>query len=279
MGQSYTFIAYSTNSNLSGAETAAGGQMQNMHIWGRNHIGWFDDSGSWSSNIEAEGAFVANVVLNAVNISLVGAAIYGTNGQSGQPYEVGLQLGYDNGIRTCNFDGVIYNVGNTSGGWPINATSRTSGNNKIKAVGTSPSNTTPFILNPYSSADYIEVLNYRGSSESQYSNPMPATFYNGLTSSGAFKASGTLATGVTTTASATYTLASAATVIYSSSASAEATWTLPSSSTGLRYTLINASAHSVTISGSVNINGTLSYTLGSNATVEIVCDGTNWWTF
>lgn len=341
--------------------SATGGQFENIHVWGRNHIGWFGDDTAWTTNIEIEGSIIVNAVINNVNYGWTGGTIYGTIGQGGQQYEVGMQLGYDNVVRTAHIDTNIYNVGTTAtsvgslssplstsspvtsiscnalsagipsgttitlfdsllggfatqtwvtsnvvqagatsipvvsqtpahayaatttyveapAGWCINP-SRSSGNNMIRAVGVSASSTVPFILNPYSSADFIEVLNYRGQSVSLFTNPMPSTFYNTLTANSAFSHKNTFTGSFASTALASYTLGSAATVLYTGSTSS--VFALPTPTAGLKYTVINTTANNVqlTPTSGNTINGSSVYTLTANASTNIIGDGVGgWWT-
>ena len=105
-------------------------QLDTVHVWGRHHIGWYTNQPEWTANCEVEGAFVANVVLDSVACVWMGGSIYGTNSQSGQSFEVGLQVGQNNNTTRCLVATLIYNVGYA----PINM-GKTAGDNKLTMVG------------------------------------------------------------------------------------------------------------------------------------------------
>lgn len=89
------------------------------HIWGRNHIGLgckmlttpYYDIPIFSQGCHVEGAFLANVIMSSKSV-FEGGSIYGTNGQTGNEYEVGLLLSLPNrGANNFKISTLVYNIG------------------------------------------------------------------------------------------------------------------------------------------------------------------------
>jgi Pectate lyase superfamily protein len=126
--------------------------MDQVHIWGRNHVGvsgnvlappYNLDTTFAMSNCHIEGAFLVNVIMGT-NSMFMGGAVYGTNGQVGNEYEVGIMMSVDNrGAEALHIDTVVFNVGKAGG--PATCApiiNVNSGNYFLRATGTT--NTTKF---------------------------------------------------------------------------------------------------------------------------------------
>ena len=128
--------------------------MSNCHFWGRNHFGVFANSAIFATNVEAEGSFIAPLVLSGGS-TWHGSAVYGTLGQSEQENEVGIQLGhYLKSAQHTIIDCHAHNVGGAStvanGGGAVSI-ANSGGMNTIRVAGTTASNTryvTPYAPSP-----------------------------------------------------------------------------------------------------------------------------------
>jgi hypothetical protein len=122
------------------------------HIWGRNHIGLsckmlvtpFNDVPIFSTGCHSEGAFLANVLMSSKSCWM-GGSIYGTLGQAGNEYEVGILMSLvERGAETLRMDSLIYNVGSattpTTAGPVVNVNSDSW---DLRAIGTT--NTSAFL--------------------------------------------------------------------------------------------------------------------------------------
>jgi hypothetical protein len=148
-----------SNNRGSGTHGSTGPQLHQIHVWGRNHIGcWSYGTSAYCSNCEFEGAFIANIILTGGS-TVVGGAIYGTNGQAGQANEIGIQIGTPgDGCDHAQVIGTsVYNVGgssSTNGGSVV--VSSSSGGNMIKISGRTNA---PAYVYPYlGSADSYECI-------------------------------------------------------------------------------------------------------------------------
>lgn len=131
---------YGVSTNMGSAGRGESGAVfTNLHAWGRNHVTVFGNSTIFCANSEAEGGFLASVVLTSGSV-WVGGAVYGTAGQLGQENEVGIQLGWENGA--CGRSMVNTHVHNVGSAASTNGAgvfvSNSAGGNSIRIVGKSP---------------------------------------------------------------------------------------------------------------------------------------------
>ena len=157
--------------------------VSNVHTWGRNHFGVYYNGGNGAgtfNNCIAEGAFVANVVFDNGGCAWVGGAIYGTNGQSGQNFEGGLQIGQTNNTAACNINTNIYNCGSSGGGWTVNM-AHTAGANHIFVNGSCGNGNSQWLVKPYYGGDFYLMSNRTNQGASIFSTMQSqAQFPGGL---------------------------------------------------------------------------------------------------
>jgi|GEM_PF-1529055 len=145
----------------------------NGHFWGRNHFPLYGAAQLFVANTEAEGGFIASAVFSSGS-TYVGGAVYGTNGQTGQENEVGIQLGTDTqGCGHSNINTHVHNVGgsSSSNGASVFVNS-SAGGNYIRVTGTT-ANPSRYVA-PYSgSQDIWEAICQNNTAHSVMANYNP----------------------------------------------------------------------------------------------------------
>jgi hypothetical protein len=178
-GSSYGFLQ---------AKGASGEYLTNLHVWGRHHYGiWADPvaNGLHLANVVAEGAFMANAVLDS-HCTWAGGETFGTQGNGGQqPHEVGISLGIASGaphaptatgttdgfpctntivqaVRSWNFaaPGVCVDFSHSAGGNLLTALCTTEGSNARAALyrGTPHDDDEVYLADPNANLRLIQRL-------------------------------------------------------------------------------------------------------------------------
>jgi hypothetical protein len=158
--------SYGFRTNMgSGTHGADGEMLTNVHIWGRNHLGFYTLDQNYLANCYLEGAILVNATLG-VGCTWVGGFSLGTSGNSGhQPTEIGLAIGTVAAhARTVVVQGVMFQAfSNTTGGYsgfPICFTNDAAAN-IINAV-VDASSQYPYCGQPTSIGNFYAVLMYGG---------------------------------------------------------------------------------------------------------------------
>lgn len=169
---------------------AAGELFVNVHVWGRNHYGFFPDTDAiYCANCVSEGAFTANVVMTIASV-WIGGTVYGNNGANGTN-EVGFQIGTTNAQPTNTYgigaaghncsrsyiDGVFMQNFNINGKcFDFN---NSSGENIAKAVANLGTSTSFFKGTIFPTSDHLELICHDHTSLAVITQPKYVRFNDG----------------------------------------------------------------------------------------------------